>query len=271
MNEQPPTPPGGDQQPEANSYGTDDPDVQARIEQARIAAREERQRDRARLERYVEAGLDPDDAEKLVEFEHLARDQQTADATAEADAPEQREAERTFYPEVHLRDVSSQNKGIDYGLWIDANQSPDELDNDIDDMLASSPTVGASEWAIDAARDFAGLPIAGLTNTAVISRLAHGVAEHGAAYVAYVQLVGTEDVDLLDKFTDLYVGSFESSEAWARSVAEELDWPRQLDAAIQDPMLRRYVVIDYAAMARQGVQGWDVVQGSDGRTYVFMR
>jgi hypothetical protein len=140
-----PTPPGGEQPPGVNSYGTDDPEVQARIEQARSAAYEERLRDRARLEHYVEAGVDPDDAETLIEFEHLARDQRTADATAGEDAPEQREAERLYNPEVHLRDVSSQKKGIDYGLWIDANQNADELNSDIDDMLASSPTVGANE------------------------------------------------------------------------------------------------------------------------------
>lgn len=277
MHEQPPQPSGGEQSP-VNSYGTDDPEVQARIEQARSDAREERLHDRARLEHFVGAGVDPDDAEVLIDFEHLAPERQALRASASDDAqnatartPEQREAERANYPEIHLRDVSSQKKGIDYGLWIDANQSPDELDNDIDDMLANSPIVGADEWAIDDVRDFAGLNVVGLTDTVLISQLARGVAEHGAAYGAYVELVGLDDVDLLGRFTDLYVGDFDSSEAWACSVGEDLDWPRQLDEAIHDPMLRRYVVINYAAMAREGAPGWDVVQGSDGRTHVFMR
>jgi hypothetical protein len=36
-------------------------------------------------------------------------------------------------------------------------------------------------------------------------------------------------------------------------------------------MLRRYGVIDYARMAREGTRDWDLVQGSGGRAHVFMR
>ena len=56
-----------------------------------------------------------------------------------------------------------------------------------------------------------------------------------------------------------------------RDMADDLDWPRLLDEAIPDVMLRRYVVIDYAALARDGASAWDLVEGNDGRTYVFMR
>jgi hypothetical protein len=38
-----------------------------------------------------------------------------------------------------------------------------------------------------------------------------------------------------------------------------------------DPMLRPYLEINYARFARDQRQAWDVVQGIDGRTHVFMR
>jgi hypothetical protein len=68
---------------QANSYGTDDPAIQASIEQVRTEASEERRRNRERLERYVKAGLSADDAEAMVEFEQAARDQQRRTDLAE--------------------------------------------------------------------------------------------------------------------------------------------------------------------------------------------
>jgi antirestriction protein len=59
---------------QSNSYGTDDPVIQASIERARTEAANERRRNRAQLERYVEAGVDADDAEALVEFEQSVAD-----------------------------------------------------------------------------------------------------------------------------------------------------------------------------------------------------
>ena len=50
-------------------------DPEAAIEAARSAASRERRADRARLEHYVAAGLDPGDAEALIEFEHLSPEQ----------------------------------------------------------------------------------------------------------------------------------------------------------------------------------------------------
>ena len=50
-------------------------DPEAAIEAARAAASRERRADREKLERYVEAGLDPGDAEALIEFERLSREQ----------------------------------------------------------------------------------------------------------------------------------------------------------------------------------------------------
>jgi antirestriction protein len=256
--EQQPQPVEGEQQP-VNSYGTDDPSAQARIEAARSAAAEERRRDRARLEHYVEAGLDPDDAETLIDFQHLAHRQAT-----HPQEPEYREAGHGYRPRIYVADQTNHDQGLVHGYWLDAARGRDELDADI-----TATRIRA--WTVQASKDFAGLDVHGFTDTVLISRLARGVAEHGAAYAAYVAIVGTNDTEILDKFTDLYVGSYDNTEAWARAVADDLDWHQQLDREITDPMLRRYVVIDYAKLAREGAQGWDVVTGHDGRTHVFLR
>jgi hypothetical protein len=84
-------------------------------------------------------------------------------------------------------------------------------------------------------------------------------------------MVGTRDHDQLARFEDLYVGSYDDPEAWARAVADDLNWHDQLDREITDPFLRSYVIIDYAKVAREGAAGWDVLRGIDGRTHVFLR
>lgn len=267
-------PPGGDQQPDVNSYGTDDPDKQAEIEQARIDASRERTRDRARLEQLVEHGMSPGDAEAVIEFEHAAREQHhrhvrtahTNESAAEATGPE---TGPRYRPRIYVVD-STIPEHDQHGWWIDASESVSQMQTDIAAMLATSPRAEATEWTIRACEAFAGLDVTGFTDLDLVARLARGVAEHGAAYAAWAELVSSSDPDQLDKFEDFYIGSFASPEAWARSVGEDMEWDRHLDEVV-DPTLRPYLVIDYAAFAQEQRQAWDVLQGSDGRTHVFMR
>ena len=69
MEQQPHQPNGGEHDHSANSYGTDDPETQAHIENARVDAARERKRDRAKLERLIELGMNVEDAQSFIEFE----------------------------------------------------------------------------------------------------------------------------------------------------------------------------------------------------------
>src|SRR6266545_7634775 len=105
-------PTGGETNPNVNSYSTDDSEEQARIEQARIDARRERNHDRERLEQLVEQGMRPDDAEALIEFEHSMEDQrrqmaQTERATELAVAAAERETAPRYYPRIYVADLTS--------------------------------------------------------------------------------------------------------------------------------------------------------------------
>jgi antirestriction protein len=239
---------------------------QAEIEAARSEASEERRRDRAQLEHYVEAGLDPDDAETLLEFQHMVEGQHPYEPREERG-----EALRRYRPRIYVADLASHAQGIRYGVLIGANQEPEKLDAAITKMLDDSLVAHARAWAVTGTAGFAGLDLHGFTDTTLIAELARGVTEHGAAYAAWVGMVGTEDRDQLSRFDDFYVGSYDTPEAWAREVADDLSWPEQLDREITDPFLRRYVEIDYAKVAREGAESWDLLTGSDGRTHVFLR
>ena len=137
-------------------------------------------------------------------------------------------------------------------------------------MLDSSPIVDATDWAIGSSEDFAGLDLSAVTDTTLISRLARGVAEHGVAFAAWTTLIAP-DHEQLDRFADAYVGSYASPEAWARILAGHLGWHDQLERAVTDPLLRPYVVINYAAIVQDSFQHWHFVTGADGRTHVFVK
>jgi antirestriction protein len=260
----------GEQRPEVNSYSTDDPEVQARIEQARADASRERRHDRAALEHLVEGGMSPDDAEAVIEYAHsigkpLSVD--LADTKAEGAKPER---ERRYRPQVYAVDVDSRERGIQHGLWIEAEQDAEGIAADVVAMLASSPTVDASRWEVSATQGFAGLDLDGMSDPKLIAQLGRGVSEHGAAYAAWADIAGIRDTEELAKFNDFFVGSYDSAETWARAVGEDLEWESHLDEVVQ-PQLRGYVVIDYAKFAREAMQQWDAVQGHDGRLHVFLR
>jgi antirestriction protein len=221
--------------------------------------------------------MNPDDAETFIEFEDSITGRTAGTPQREEEAPwpthdtdESAERVKQCESRIYVADMASAQHGISHGLWLDADQEPNELNDDIAAMLASSPTPEATEWAVQATEDFAGLDLHGYTDTTLISILAKGVAEHGHAYSAWVAINGTDDRAMLERFDDFYVGDYESREAWMREVADDLGWRKQRER-ITDPLLQPYVTLDYAAMAEDAARSWDAVTGTDGRLYVFMR
>jgi Antirestriction protein (ArdA) len=219
--EQPPQRPGGEQSP-VNSYGTDDPIRQTEIEAARIAASQERRRNRARLEELVAQGANPDEAEAIIEYEHATEDRHTTpgDTSPEPPVTAENGERRRYQPWVYVADTSSQEQGLQHGQWLDAARTPDELCADIVALLARSPLPHATDWRVQASTGFAGLDLHGFVDTVLISELGRGVATHGAAYAAWVSIVGTQDHEHLARFTDFYLGSYDSLEAWRAASAK---------------------------------------------------
>jgi hypothetical protein len=337
---------GGERPPEVNSYDTDDPEIQARIEQARSEASDQRRRDRDRWERYIEAGANEEDASSLVEFEGILRAQvgpdrpniEAADGheqatiedtrtdltrmlelTQEPDGPailadfarylrqeagdnathmptqpvaveryraiglsnedaatlagfeyflrgklstagippdeasaEHHEVNKHYQPRIYVVDAADQRSG----QWVDADQEPDELRTEIANVLGSSPNAQDPRWKIQASEAFAGVDVADATNIELVSQLARGVAEHGAAYAAFVQIAGTADRDLLDRFDDFYVGSFASPVAGPEKSGRTWSGTRiwiVWSTRCCDPIWRSTTPVSLATSARPGM------------------
>jgi antirestriction protein len=123
---------------------------------------------------------------------------------------------------------------------------------------------------VTAAEGFNSIDVFGSNDSKLLSTLGQGLAEHGTAFVAWVELHGTADIELVSRFNDFYIGSYRDERDWAESVAVDLEWLDQLDRVVE-PTLRPYVHIDYNQIARDARGSWDLVTGVDGRIYVFVR
>lgn len=273
-------------------------DSQAAIETARSAATRERRDDRARLEQYVELGLDPDDAETLIEFQHMSAEQREAWAgladpppnagqtdeaeitpgTGQPDEARQasgaKAAETTASPErarrpqprIYVRCLAAYNNGILHGRWIDADQDVEALREEVATMLNASPVPEAEEYAIHDHEGFTGYPLGEYEQLAFVSRLAQGITEHGQAFAAYAEWNRQDDPDL-EHFSEAHEGTYPTREAWAEEAADEIfEWPRHREAIPE--ILRPHVRLDLTDLALTLEQYRHVVEG-DGEIYVF--
>lgn len=106
--------------------------------------------------------------------------------------------------------------------------------------------------------------------------IAEGIQRHGPAFAAWTGLVdettppGTLDHQLLTQFEDHYLGSYMTTQQWARQEAESLGLEDTLNQALP-PTLRWYVTIDYETLTRDLELSGDItaIPNPEGGVWVF--
>ena len=125
-------------------------------------------------------------------------------------------------PRIYAECLASRNNGKMHGKWIDAAQSAEEIQNEINGMLAASPEPSAEEYEIVDSEGFD--PFTRVTGETLetISKLGELVEEHGEAIAAYYwNDVSIDLEDLEGSFLDDYVGGFDSFEDYAEHYIED--------------------------------------------------
>jgi antirestriction protein len=128
--------------------------------------------------------------------------------------------------------LASYNAGILYGRWVDLDGSdPDEVREQIGDILAGSPSPGAEEWAI---HDYDGVPSWFGEHPDLDKLLAYveAVEEHGTPFEVYVaEHLGYHQLDenTVDSFRESYRGSYNREDDYAYEWLEEFcsSWPEE--------------------------------------------
>jgi len=186
--------------------------------------------------------------------------------TIALDDAEGQEAEKKLWPRIYVASLTDYNNGYLHGAWIEAAQDPECLEAEIQAMLARSRFPGAEEWAIHDTDEFGPVRLSEWERLQDVSAVAKGLQEHGAPFGHYVNIVGT-DLDDAPWFLEAYQGCWQSLDAYAEEVVDELGFEEQLDRCVPDG-LRSYVKIDVARFRDELAMELRVISDEDG-VHVF--
>jgi antirestriction protein len=179
------------------------------------------------------------------------------------------EREPRVSPKVWIASLSDYNAGHLHGAWQEADREPDEIWAGINEVLRTSKEPGAEEWAIFDYEGFGPLRLSEYETVERVSRLGLGIAEHGEAFAAFANFLGTED-EMLDQFEDCFIGQWETSIEYVEDYLEDIGIEVMLDNAV--PLsLREYVRVDAEGIVRDmEIEGTLLsVPASEGGVFLF--
>lgn len=152
-------------------------------------------------------------------------------------------------PRIYVASLSDYNAGRLHGAWLDAAQEPEFLWSGINEMLAASPEPIAEEWAIHDYEGFGSLRLSEYADINMVSKIALGIAEHGAAYSAWADHLGHGAWEQLDAFADCYMGHWDSLTDYAEDFLDGLGLHQIIEQHVPES-LQPYVRIDAEAFGR---------------------
>ncbi|MFD2644128.1 antirestriction protein ArdA [Pseudomonas japonica] len=153
----------------------------------------------------------------------------------------------TSTPRIYVADLAAYNSGYLHGVWIDASAEVEDIQEQINAMLAASPVPDAEEYAIHDYEGFDGYQLGeyeGITTAHEIACFIEECPEFGGALLGHFSSVE----EARKAAEEDYCGSFECLADYAQQLTEE---------TTQIPASLAYY-INYEAMARDMELGGDV-------------
>ncbi|GGW89626.1 antirestriction protein ArdA [Streptomyces noursei] len=173
-------------------------------------------------------------------------------------------------PRIYVASLTDYNAGELHGDWIDAAQEPDEIMEEVQAMLAKSPTAKeegreAEEWAIHDYYEFGTIELHEFDSFERVSKIAKMLDEFPSCVVAHF-LTECSHYDLnemLEKIEERYLGKYERHLTEECAVADHL-W----DAVAEDPEIperyRSYLGEIARGMARDALLSGEVTTIYEG-------
>ncbi len=148
---------------------------------------------------------------------------------------------------IYVADLAAYNAGHLHGVWIDATQELDDIQEQVDAMLAASPVEGAEEYAI---HDFEGFDAYRLGEYEGLES-AHQIACFIEEYPAFGSA-------LLAHFNDLEQARKAAEEDYCGCYSSLADYAQELTEETSSIPPHLVMYIDYRAMARDMEYSGDV-------------
>lgn len=120
---------------------------------------------------------------------------------------------------IYVACLSAYNSGMLHGVWIDLDPKAfhkDDIQEQIDAMLKSSPVPGAEEWGI---HDTEGLPFKGEPSLDEVLNYCELVAQHGQDLVDAA--LEYQQIEFIDDSIDCFRGCYSSAKDYCQEMLEE--------------------------------------------------
>ena len=121
--------------------------------------------------------------------------------------------------EIYIACLASYNNAIIHGRWISANQSSNEIENEIYDMLEDSPIEGAEEWALHDYSGFGSIQFDEYESLETVINHAKFISEHGELGIAIISAHGINEAKKM--IEDDYHGAYDSEVEFAEQILDE--------------------------------------------------
>jgi len=162
-------------------------------------------------------------------------------------------------PRIYVACLAAYNSGILFGEWIRADQSSEDIQDDIQTMLTASPIEGAEEWAIHSFEGFCDKTLSEYEDIDNVAKLAEFIIKHGDLGGALLGDYSVEEAETL--LEDHYHGVYDNEVDFAYDIFENC-----YSNAIPDNLMCYF---DYAAFAHDLFM-WDYFSvEANGQTHVF--
>lgn len=158
-------------------------------------------------------------------------------------------------PRIYAASLADYNNGELHGSWIEAAQPPEDIHEKIHKMLGASAIAGAEEWAIHDYEGFGRFRLHEYEQIETVSRIANGIVEHGPVFAHWVEHIGTEDAETLERFDEHYLGSWDSLADYAEELLEDMGI--DIDTMVPD-WLSPYVTIDFEQLGNEAASDFYV-------------
>ena len=172
-------------------------------------------------------------------------------------------------PRIYVACLAAYNAGQLHGGWINCDVSAEEIGKAVKEILQYSPQAkyqACVEWAIHDCEGFGGITLSESESFETVAELAEAISKEGEAFATFYDCNTYDSVeDALEKFSENYLGEFETEKDFAE---EQLNENGTIEAVKEAGLAAYY--IDFEAVARDWFCGdyWSS-QAPGGRVYVY--
>lgn len=172
------------------------------------------------------------------------------------------------HPRIYVASLSDYNAGRLHGTWIDATDDLDTIWQQVHDMLRRSQEPGAEEWAIHDYEGFGPVSIDEYENIETVAQIAQGIARHGEAFAYWASHLGSSAWDELDRFEDVYLGSYPTLVAYAEELLDNFGINTDPDQWAPE-LIAPYVRFDLEAFA-EDLHHMELIYEGQNAVHVFV-